>query len=225
MEEIVFPDNLKAAYQTALQRARDELRRLSPVKVAECSGAQLTDISGRTLRIALLDRVFEIDIDSGSVLDTSSLEPASIYESLVLIHYLIHADGSKLTHEWVPYRDLPDGQVYYRNFLKRVNRPLKRVMDGAAAPFFSWLSILPGEPADYGDFSYVLNVLPGVPMLFIYWQGDEEVDSENSVLFDSSAPNSLPMEDLVVLAEIICYHLLGSFRKQAVLKAPPSTQT
>ena len=50
-----------------------------------------------------------------------------------------------------------------------------------SAPFF-------GEHLELGDFSYVVNPLPRIPVRVVLWYGDEEMPPGGTLLFDRVAP-------------------------------------
>ena len=52
-------------------------------------------------------------------------------------------------------------------------------------PFF-------GRNLHHGDYSFTVWPLPRVPVTFILWQGDEQIDDGGTVLFDSSIRQYLP---------------------------------
>jgi hypothetical protein len=59
-----------------------------------------------------------------------------------------------------------------------------------------------------GDIALAWDALPRLPLLIIFNEGDEEFPAGARMLFDISAPNYLPTEDLSVLAEIATFRLL-----------------
>jgi len=70
------------------------------------------------------------------------------------------------------------------------------------------------NPVDItGDTAFKLFVLPRVPLLIIFNEQDEEFAASARVLFDISAPNYLPTEDLSILAELATDHLLENLEQ------------
>jgi len=53
-----------------------------------------------------------------------------------------------------------------------------------------------------------------VPLTFVLWRCDEEFPASASILFDSSITDYLPVEDIIVMSEIVAWKLV----KQLPLK-------
>lgn len=64
-----------------------------------------------------------------------------------------------------------------------------------------------GIRCQYGDVSAEIPALPMVPLTYILWKGDDELQSSVRIFFDASASNYLPTEDLAVLAELTTLRL------------------
>jgi hypothetical protein len=47
----------------------------------------------------------------------------SLVTRILLLHYLIRADGNPLTGKWVAYKDIPGGLLYAGVFARRVTEP------------------------------------------------------------------------------------------------------
>ena len=55
-----------------------------------------------------------------------SKKVVSLVTRILLLHYLIHADGNPLAGKWVAYKDIPGGLLYAGVFARRVTEPLQR---------------------------------------------------------------------------------------------------
>jgi len=133
----------------------------------------------------------------------------SLVTRILLLHYLIHADGDLLTGKWVTYKDIPGGLLYAGVFARRVTEPLQRKF-GRSAELFKEIGIrLSGELADIGDASFILQAFPNVPLQYVLWEGDEEFPPSVQLLFDSSVNHYLSLEDIVVLGQITAGRLIN----------------
>jgi hypothetical protein len=126
----------------------------------------------------------------------------SLVTRIVLLHYLIRADGSPITGEWVGYKDIPGGLLYAGVFARRVTEPLLRKFGGSAKLFEEIGIKLEGESGGVGDASFILNVLPFVSLQYVLWEGDEEFTPSIQLLFDASVDHYLSLEDIVVLGQM-----------------------
>jgi hypothetical protein len=137
----------------------------------------------------------------------------SLVTRALILHYLLKADGSPLTGEWVAYKDLPGGLLYAGVFARRVTDPLIKRF-GRSAKLFQEVGIgFRGESAEVGDASVKLLALPRVPMQYVLWEGDEEFSPSAQLLFDSSVIHYLPLEDIVVLGQMTTGRLISQSKR------------
>lgn len=59
----------------------------------------------------------------------------------------------------------------------------------------------------YGDASVEVLALKGIPLRYVVW-AKEEYPASASILYDASAKEYLPTEDLAVLGEVVTIRLL-----------------
>jgi hypothetical protein len=134
----------------------------------------------------------------------------SLVARILLLHYLMRADGSPLMGKWVGYKDIPGGLLYASVFARRVTEPLVRKF-GKSAKGFKEIGVkLGGEPAEVGDASFTLEVFPFIPLQYVLWEGDEEFPPTVQLLFDASVDHYLSLEDIVVLGQMATGRLIRS---------------
>jgi hypothetical protein len=125
----------------------------------------------------------------------------SLVTRILLLHYLIRADGDPLTGKWVGFKDIPGGLLYAGVFARRVTEPLVRKF-GKSAKWFKEIGLrLGGKSVEVGDASFILEAFPFIPLQYVLWEGDEEFPPSVQLLFDSSVDHYLPLEDIVVLGQ------------------------
>ena len=132
----------------------------------------------------------------------------SLVARILLLHYLMRADGSPLIGKWVGYKDIPGGLLYASVFARRVTEPLLRKFGKSTKRFREMGIELGGEPAGAGDVSFILRVFPFIPLQYVLWEGDEEFPPAVQLLFDASVDHYLPLEDIVVLGQMVTGRLI-----------------
>jgi len=138
-----------------------------------------------------------------------SKKVVSLVTRILLLHYLIRADGNPLAGRWVAYKDIPGGLLYASVFARRVTEPLQRRF-GKSAGFFKETGIRSGgEPVEIGDASFMLHAFPCVPLQYVLWEGDEEFPPSVQLLFDASVDHYLTLEDMVVLGQVTTGRLIN----------------
>jgi len=132
----------------------------------------------------------------------------SLVARILLLHYLMRADGSPLTGKWVGYKDIPGGLLYASVFARRVTEPLVRKF-GKSAEGFKEIGVkLGGIPAEVGDASFILEIFSCIPFQYVLWEGDEEFPPTVQLLFDASVDHYLSLEDIVVLGQMATGRLI-----------------
>jgi hypothetical protein len=131
-----------------------------------------------------------------------SKKTISLVTRILLLHYLLQADGAPLTGRWVGYKDIPGGLLYASVFARRVTDPLVRKFGKSAKGFGEVGVALGGTMGDTGDASFLIQAFPRLPMQYVLWEGDEEFSPTVQVLFDSSVDHYLSLEDIVVLGQM-----------------------
>jgi len=195
-------------HQAALNKAHQELSKLDPYKAAFKAGCDLqSDEQGRQCSVRFLGQDYAVSFPKITVRTAAGKEsdPAT---RLIILHYLIHADGTPPADHWISFRELPDGLVYYPAFQGRTSQRLTREYGMDARAFSAAAEALGGEKLTFGDASYMFRALPRIRMAVILYVGDEEFGPRVNVLFDAAASHYLPIEDLAVLGGMLASKLI-----------------
>ncbi|MFH1148395.1 MAG: DUF3786 domain-containing protein [Pseudomonadota bacterium] len=195
------------AYNEALNLAREELSAKDPVQIADRTGGSWNKTENGK-------GILGLDFWAGRCnVHFPSVEIAPVLklpEQIVVLHYLLHAQGVPLKGNWITFRQIPSGIFYYDPFVKRCLKPFKSTF-GNNPEVLEKIRGDEDSPSagEVGDVSLVTCPLPRIPIAFVIWKGDEEFPPESSILFDETAPLFLPTEDIVVLTGIVTYRLIG----------------
>ena len=196
-------------YRPALELAQRTLSTLDPSIVAERSGAELLDSdAGQELRLSLLGREYRVPLRDGLVYDAASASPAAVSTTLVVLHYLVTADGSPISREWIAFRSLPGGAIYEQAFRQQCLDPLAAAFGHCPEELRAAAERLGGVEAGMGDLSYIFHPLPRLPMACVLWLADEELGAEANLLYDATAPHYLPTEDLAAVGRMVAFGLI-----------------
>lgn len=202
MTEEHAPDQL----QEAREKARREFKLLDPTWMTSRSGTSYS-YAQRSFEVLLFGENYIVSYPDGSVKRTDG-DAAGGREELIVLHYLINADGIAVKDQWVSYRDLPGARYHEPAFIAEAEGPLSRGLEGRLEALRDWVQGH-ARPLDLpGDVAAAWEVLPCVPLLIMFNEKDDEFPASARILFDITAPNYLPTEDLSVLAEIAVQRLL-----------------
>ena len=181
---------------------RLSLKNLRP-EIMEYRTGLLYSREKNTFDFQILNRRYKLSYPDLIVLDENRKEAAEFWQALVL-HYLATADAAPLSHEWVSLRDLPDTMLYEKAFQGYSGLKLAKALGNNEDDFRRAAESLGAISVDKGDAAYVFWALPRVPLLVIYWLGDEEFPPSAQFLFDANAAHYLPSDALAVVSGWLC---------------------
>ena len=196
------------AIELALASAQERLRAIDPATVAERAGAEWHEgKTGGGLAITYLNQRYRILLPEAEVRDEAGAEPHLVRRVLIL-HYLIQAQGKELTRRWVDFRSLPGGLVYYPVFRGRVIARLVRMFGQRPKDLIAAAAPLGGREIAMADCAVEIPAFPRVPVVLALWEASEEFASEGTIMYDDALPSYLETEDVIIM----CEEILGALR-------------
>lgn len=185
------------AYDIALEKALEDFKTLKPFVAAAKSG---TDFAGGKFKVKFFNRTFLLSHPDGEIEEVASKGTFPAWLRIVMLHYLIQAEGTAVADHWITYRELPGAVFFERRFMSMAITPLTKAFGNDLEGFKRAGLVLGGEPITRtGDAGFRFLALPKIPMACILYLGDEEVQPSLNVLFDASAFAYLPTEDLSIV--------------------------
>ena len=156
---------------------------------------------------------FTLNLETGTIsdkLNSNSIRDISekhiqIFAAL-LCHYAL-ANPTPLTGKLVKFKDIPGGYAYEGAFVQRAIQPVAEVFGEKPTELLEAARLLGGLRLNLGDSSVEINALKGIPLTYILWAADE-FPASVTILYDESASNYLPTEDLAVLGELTTSRLI-----------------
>jgi hypothetical protein len=204
-------DRQERRFADALARARAEWAAADAAACAARAGCELAEGG---VQVQLFGRSHIVTHPDGEVRERPRA-CVHVAVAILLLHYLMTADGTPQAGEWKAYRELPDGLFYHASFAGRAEAPLERAFGGSADALGSFERAardLGGEPLVLGDAAFRFVALPRVDMAVVVWAGDEEERGQARVLFDAHAGRYLPAEDLAGLGGQLAHRLVAAAR-------------
>jgi hypothetical protein len=198
-------------YHQAFDLACQDIKDLDLRERAEKSGAQFEEGpsgKGGRISLSLFNARYRIAVPDLTITATDK-KVISLVTKIILLHYLIKADGRPLSNQLVPYKEIPGGMLYAGVFAKRAVDPLISVFSQSPDRFLDAGLRMGGRKSEYGDISFVLPALPRVSMAYILWKGDGEFPAAVHLLFDRAVEGYLALEDIVVLSEMATTRLIA----------------
>ena len=208
------PRTPEETYGPALNRAMASFPSLDPGAVPARAAVTFEgqdEGAGRFL-VPFFGSLYEIRWPGAAVRRAADGKDTDVAPRILLLHYMLTADGTPMASKWITFRQLPGGLGYDAAFQGRANLRLARAFGHELAAFRDAATALGGEHLDFGDAAFSFRLLPRVWLAVILHLADEEFSANASVLFDASAHHYLPTEDLAVLGGMLAGRLIKQAR-------------
>ena len=199
-----FEYSLNEAYSIAVEKLAES----DPKEIAGRSGAEYRDGSlwikylGKTVRIS--HPKIEITVENS--------ENLPLRERILILHYLLTANGKLLSGKPITFKELPEGVSYFRTYQARTLKPIASFFGQTPEKLMEIAQKLGGTKADFGDFAVTVPALPRTPLTFVIWKGDDEFLPESNILYDRSVTDYLPVEDIIVLTETAVWKMVRTLK-------------
>jgi hypothetical protein len=159
-----------------------------------------------------LNQRYQVLLPTAEVSNAVGEEP-SLVRKVLILHYLLQAQGKELTRRWVDFRSLPGGVVYYPVFRGRVIARLVRMFGERPQALISAAAPLGGRQIAMADCAVEIPAFARVPVVFALWKPSEEFAPEGSVMYDDALPAYLETEDAIIVCEEILGELKNNVQK------------
>lgn len=162
-------------------------------------GAFFLPVWGQSVKLSFPE-FFAVDQGSGDELPMMT--------QALLVYYFHTADGAPFAGRWISFSELPDGRFYNQAFHGYTGQVIARtfkddiedlVLAAGTLPRADEPSLAPG----IGGRSFSFQALPRVPLLLVYWQGDEDFPSSYQLLFDAAIIHYLPTDVCAILGSTL----------------------
>ncbi len=199
-------------FQIAYDRTRIEWAAADPARCAALAGCVLTP---EGVLASYFNRPHLVTHPGGEAFLPAAGKPAHVTTAIVLMHYLLTADGIPPADRWLAFRQLPDGLFYAQAFASHAEGLLAGRFGGDVAGFCRAAAALGGVALDSApggglappDAFFRFQALPRLAVAVQLWAGDDEFPGQVRVLFDAHAGHYLPTEDLSGIGDWLAHKL------------------
>ncbi len=164
--------------------------------------------SRRRLVVKYLNQLYSVTLPDAGITLMNAEGETPIRDKILILHYLTRARGTPLSGKTINYKELPDGTTYFPTFYKRAIKPIVDNFGRAPQQLPDTARALGGQKASFGDVAVTISAFSRVPVTFVLWRGDDEFPPEGNIMFDSTVPDYLSIEDVNVLCETIAWRLV-----------------
>ena len=185
-----------------------EYQKLDPKEAAERCGVEY-DEERQQFHIRLMGYRYLVDFPEFAVHKEDEDEEGAfllldmVPAKIIVLRFLLSAQVVKSSGKYLTYREVPWGEVYFRQFEGRCLMRLKFGFGFKLDKFAEGMEKLPGvKKLSLGDVSYEFEFINGLHVRFILWAGDEEFPPSSQILFEDNFPYAYQAEDLAVVGDI-----------------------
>jgi hypothetical protein len=192
---------------------RQQLSSKDPTVLAAQSGTRLEQNACQETGLVfhLLGEELLLCLPENEILSRSGHPPIDLHQLLAL-YYFAWADGTPNSGRWISFAELPDGRFYNPAFQGYTGGEITRAFGTNLPVLERAANRLKGTAQPLGDRAYAFEALPRLPILLIYWTGDEDFPPACQLLFDASAPHYMPTDGCAILGSLLTRRLLKAAR-------------
>ena len=185
-----------------------EYQKLDPKEAAKRCGVEY-DEERQQFHIRLMGYRYLVDFPEFAVHKEDEDEEGAfllldmVPAKIIVLRFLLSAQVVKSSGKYLTYREVPWGEVYFRQFEGRCLMRLKFGFGFKLDKFAEGMEKLPGvKKLSLGDVSYEFEFINGLHVRFILWAGDEEFPPSSQILFSDNFPQAFTAEDMAVVGDI-----------------------
>jgi hypothetical protein len=177
-----------------------------------CGFSQRDTPGGNEISFDHLGTEFKV-ILSGREIHIESEREMPLIMRVIVLHHLLEAGAAPLSGELAPLKDFPGLESYGATIRRRTEAILARSLGDAPERLIAAATLLGGASVLMGDAAARLFPLPRVPVVVVVNAAEEGLPASANLLYDRSAASLLPLEDMVVLGELISRKLANVANK------------
>lgn len=192
----------KGNYIIALNYIKNQFKKSNPYIISKLSNSNY-DSKSSTFDIKFLKYNLKVKYPSGEIIYENKEPFNNISSEILILRYLVNATGVKPSKNYITYKEIKGGYVYYPNFKSRTLKDFIDIYGKNLNLFKSKIEFYNFEELEFGDISYKVRFINDIHIVFILWEGDSEFEASGNILFDSNINYYFNAEDIAVIPDIM----------------------
>lgn len=185
----------------------EQFEAIDPSEAAQRCGIPY-DAEKKIFTMRMLQKTYEINWPDCEVTCTDkkdgefAIMEEDVAAKIFAIRYILRGVKAESTGKYLTYRELPNGDLYFKQFQGRC---LMRLAFGFGFKLDQFAAIcekMGAKKLTYADVSYELEFINGHYVRFLLWAGDEEFPPSSQIVFSDNFPLSFETYDLAVVGDI-----------------------
>lgn len=177
------------------------------------------DADERCLYITYYGQRYAVDRTDGTIVLADDPGAALPFGPQMSIYHLFcySRPGAMNSGRFVPFRQVKGASPYAPAFERSIAEGLARPFDGRLEALRRASGRLNGEPVPQGDVGCIFHAFECMPVMMVFWDGDEEFPAQANLLFDANITDFTHEETVCCVAD----DLMRRLRELADVKAGP----
>lgn len=164
---------------------------------------------GSTYEISFPDYKISHKEDEKGVYPLEEAMNAKIF----MVRYLSEKAKAPSSGKFLTYREVPWGEVYFRQFQGRCLMRLAFSYGNKLEAFKKVMTAMGAKPLEQGDCAFELEFMEGFFIRLILWEGDDEFPPSSQILFSDNFAVIFAAEDLAVAGDI-CINMMKAVERK-----------
>ncbi len=187
-----------------------DLSELDPQEVCQRTLCRY-DAEQKCYQLDVWGDVYRVYPHEGEVrCESENGHPANSYFPIFIVHYLLSIGAADIENQWISEKDIPGGATFFRGPHAVPTDLVTNRFQNDIEAFRRRCISLAGEPIDMGDAAFRFEITPRIPVVMLYWQGDEDFGPEARILFDQSICKYLALDVIFALVVEMCVRISKS---------------
>ena len=121
----------------------------------------------------------------------SSKRPHDLF-CFFIVYYLLRAKEIQTAGQWISEKDIPGGATFFRGPHAIPTHLISCQYENNIDEFNRRCEQLHGVALEMADAAYRFEITPHIPVVVLYWAGDEAFPAEAKILYDKTISGFLP---------------------------------
>lgn len=191
---------METNYRVAYAKYWQDLKNKVPEEIASQLAVTYCN-NTRQFIVTFFNQEYILDCNTEIIYRKIDGRVPEIIQAIIILNYLVYSHALvKTAQKWVSLKELPNGgMLFYPAFHKNSILGLINAYEHQPKQLWERATGLGGQSASFGDASVIFKAFPEISLCVIFWEGDEEVHSNATILFEPSIQHMLHIESVIGL--------------------------
>lgn len=205
---------MESNYKEAYYKEWDTLQKRNFENISRIRKV-IYDVDKNLFRLNVINKEYILECDNKTIKRSDDGYVPTPETGVMILNYLSFTEYDiENRGKWISLKEIPNGgMMFYPAFYKTTITKLINNFGYDVDKFIKCAEKLGGEQIKLGDVGYIFNVFPKVRICLVIWQGDDEIEPNATVLFDSSIQFLMHIESIIGLGSYLVDKIIYQLEK------------